>query len=117
MKKKVIKTVGGGSDMVIEAAGRQETVELTPRLAREAGRVALVGEFSGFMNLGEAEEATFFTVVVNPLKYPLALDLLARKILDVRSLISHRFQLTEFERAIETAADPSKRSVKVVLTA
>ena len=96
--------------MIVEAAGRQETVELTPRLARKAGRVALVGEFSGFMNLGEAEEVTFFSVIINPLKYPLALDLLARKILDVRGLISHSFQLTEFERAIETAADPSKRA-------
>jgi len=105
----------GGSDMVVEAAGRRETVEQTPLLVRKDGRVALVGDFSGFMKLGEAEEATFFSVVVNPVKYPLALDLLSRKILDVTGLITHKFPLTKFERAIKTAADPSKRPVKVLL--
>jgi len=113
--KRVRAVTDGGSDIVIEAAGRQETVEQTPLLVRKDGRVALVGDFSGFMKLGEAEEATFFSVIVNPVKYPLALDLLSRKILDVRGLITHKFPLTQFERAVETAADPSKRPVKVLL--
>jgi len=105
----------GGSDMVIEAAGRRETVEQTPFFVRKMGRVALVGEFSGFLKLGEADEAIFFSVVVNPLKYSLALDLISRKILDVKNLITHKFRLTEFETAIETAADPSKKPLKVLL--
>jgi len=113
--ERVRAVTDGGSDMVIEAAGRRETVEQTPLLVRKVGRVALVGDFSGFMKLGEAEEAMFFSVVVNPLKYPLALDLLSRKLLDVKGLITHKFPLTEFEKAIKAAADPSKRPLKVLL--
>jgi len=114
--EKVRRLTHGGSDIVVEAAGRQETVEQTPLLARKAGKVALVGDFSGFLKLNEAEEAIFFSVIVDPLKYLLALDLLNRKVLDVKGLISHRFPLTQFESAMVTAADPSKRPVKVVLT-
>jgi len=113
--EKLRSITGGGSDMAVEAAGRRETVEQTPTVVRPAGRVALVGDFSGFLKLGEAEEATFFSAIVNPTQYPLALELLSRKVLDVKGLITHRFPLLEFKEAIETAADPSKRPVKVLL--
>lgn len=106
----------GGSDTVIEAAGRRETVEQTPSLARKVGRIALVGDFSGYIQFDKAPEAVFFSVYLNPLKYPLALDLLSRRILDVKSLITHKFPLTRFEEAIETSIDYSKRPAKVLLT-
>jgi threonine dehydrogenase-like Zn-dependent dehydrogenase len=105
-----------GSNIVIEAAGRRQTVEQTPKLVRPAGRVALVGEFSGHIRFNIANEATFFSVYLNPLKYPLALDLLARRTLDVEDLITHRFPLTEFQKAITTALDAAQKSVKILLT-
>jgi threonine dehydrogenase-like Zn-dependent dehydrogenase len=46
--------------VVVEAAGSTKTVEQTPFLVRKAGRVALVGEFEGKMNFGDADEARFF---------------------------------------------------------
>ena len=52
----VVKTVRKltkiGSDLVIEAAGTTGTVEQTPYLVRKAGKVALVGESKGRLNLG-----------------------------------------------------------------
>jgi len=116
LEKKVALLTRGGSDAVIEAAGRRQTVEQTPKLVRPAGRVALVGEFSGHIEFDVALEAAFFSVVLTPLKYPLALDLLARRAIDVKGLITHRFPLVEFEKAIATASDPAKKSVKIVLT-
>lgn len=114
--KKVKLLTRVGSDIVIEAAGRKETVEQTPALVRPAGRVALAGEFAGRIKFNAAAEATFFCVYNNPLKYPLALDILARKVLDVKGLITHRFQLTEFGKAIETALTPAQKPVKILLT-
>src|SRR5690606_14722511 len=38
-----------GSDVVVEAAGLTKAVEQTPFLVRKAGKVALVGEFKGFL--------------------------------------------------------------------
>jgi L-iditol 2-dehydrogenase len=114
--EKVKAVTEGGSDIVIEAAGRRETVEQTPMLVRPAGRVALVGEFSGFMKFGMAGEAIFFSVYgPNPRSYELALDLISKKIIDVKSLITHKFPLEDFQKAIKTANNPSLRPVKVVI--
>ncbi len=92
----VIKTVKEltkiGSDLVIEAAGTTDTVEQTPFLVRKAGKVALVGESEGYLNLGEADEALFFTIYISPVEYPSAVKLIARKLVDVKGLITHKFE-------------------------
>ncbi len=119
-KEDVIKTVRRvtkmGSDCVIEAAGTQKTVEQTPFLVRKAGKVALIGESKGYLNLEDADEAQFFTMYISPVEYPSAVELIARKLVDVKGLITHRFRLEEFERALATAADPKEKPLKVVIT-
>ena len=111
--EKVKTLTEGGSDIVVEAAGKRETVEQTPKLVSRAGKVALVGESSGFIKF--EGEAVFFGIWLNPLKYALALDSVAKGIINVKSLITHKFPLVDFERAIETATNPAKRPVKVIL--
>lgn len=113
--ERVKKATEGGSDIVVEAAGRKETVEQTPFLVRSAGRVALIGESRGYLNLGRAEEALFFSCYITPLEYPIALDFISRKIVDVKSLITYKFRLADFEEAIQTAANPTKKPIKVIL--
>jgi len=58
--KLVRKLTKIGSDFVIEAAGTQATVEQTPFLVRKAGKVALIGESKGHLNLEDADEVSFF---------------------------------------------------------
>ena len=106
-----------GSDIVVEAAGNTRAVEQTPFLVRKAGKVALVGEFRGRMNLEQADDATFFTTYVSPFEYPLAVELLAKKLVDVKGIITHRFRLADFGKAIQTADNPSEKPLKVVITA
>ncbi len=105
-----------GSDLVIEAAGTMRTVEQTPFLVRKAGKVALVGESKGYLNLEDADEALFFTVYISPVEYPLAVELIAKKAVDVKGLITHRFRLEEFEKALKTLEDPQEKPLKVVIT-
>jgi threonine dehydrogenase-like Zn-dependent dehydrogenase len=105
-----------GSDFVIEAAGTTKTVEMTPFLVRKAGKVALVGESEGYLNLGEADQAEFFTIYLSPVEYPAAVELVARKLVDVKGLITHRFKLDEFEKALQTADNPAEKPLKVVVT-
>lgn len=114
--KTVRKLTKRGSDYVIEAAGRKETVEQTPYLVRKAGKVALVGESKGFLNLEDADEAQFFTMYISPVEYPTAVDLIARRLVDIKSLITHRFSLKDFELALKTAADPTQKAVRVIIT-
>ncbi len=117
LTKRVREITLRGSDVIVEAAGKMRTVEKTPFLVRKAGRVALVGEFKGRMNFADADDACFFTTYLSPREYPLALELLSRKQVDVKGLITHKFHLTDFEKGIKTADTPTCKPVKVVITA
>jgi len=115
--KRTKEITGRGSDVVVEAAGTTKTVELTSLLTRKAGRVALVGESEGSMNFGNADEACFFTTYISPLEYPAAVDLVARKKLEVQSIVTHQFKLEEIEKALQTANNPTEKPVKIIITA
>ncbi len=105
-----------GSDSVIEAAGTQITVEQTPFLVKKAGKVALVGESKGYMNLEDADEACFFTIYISPVEYPAAVELIARKLVDVKGLITHRFKLDDFGKALQIIDNPAERALKAIIT-
>jgi L-iditol 2-dehydrogenase len=47
--------------------------------------------------------------------FPVAVDLLARRVIDPGLLVSHVFPLEEYEQAFQTLADPQQTAVKVVL--
>ena len=114
--KRVKEITERGSDLVVEAAGRTLTVAQTPFMVRKAGKVALLGEFKGRMNFKDADDARFFTTYLSPIEYPMAVELIAKKLVDVKGLITHRFPLSDFEKAIQIANNPSKKSLKVVIT-
>ncbi|HEX9261040.1 MAG TPA: hypothetical protein VF893_00755, partial [Candidatus Bathyarchaeia archaeon] len=82
---------------------------------RKAGKVALIGEFKGRMNFKESGDASFFTTHTSPIDYPLAVELIADRLVDVKSLITHRFPLADFEKAIKTADTPSEKPLKVII--
>ncbi len=115
--KTVRKLTKYGSDFVIEAAGTQKTVEQTPFLVKKTGQVALIGESKGYLNLQDADEAKFFTMYISPNEYPLAVELIARELVDVKGLITHKFKLDEFEKAIQTIDDPAEKALKVIIEA
>jgi len=115
--KRVREITKKGSDIVIEAAGTRHTVEQTPFLVRSAGKVALIGESEGYLSLGNVGEALFFSGYLSPLDYPLALDLVSKKVVDVKGLITHKFKLVDFVRAIQTADSLEEKPVKVVVIA
>jgi len=114
--KTVRKLTKIGSDLVIEAAGTKSTVEQTPFLVKKTGKVALVGESKGYLNLEDADEALFFTIYISPVEYPSAVELIARKLVDVKGLITHRFKLDDFEKALKTADTPTEKPLKVIIT-
>jgi threonine dehydrogenase-like Zn-dependent dehydrogenase len=114
--KWVRKITKRGSDVVIEAAGTVQTVQQTPFLVRKAGKVALVGESKGYLNLEDADEAVFFTTYISPVEYPLAVQLIAEKHVDVKGLVTHRFSLADFEKALQTTNNPAEKPLKVVVT-
>ena len=115
--KRVKEITKHGSDVVVEAAGTTRTVEQTPFLVRKAGKVALVGESKGYLNLEDADEAAFFTTYISPVEYPLAVQLIAEKRVEVKGLVTHRFRLADFEKALQAADNAAEKPLKVVVTA
>jgi L-iditol 2-dehydrogenase len=115
--KRVKEITARGSDIVVEAAGKTRAVEQTPRMVRKGGRVALVGEFKGRLNFKDADEACFFTTYKSPVEYPMAVQLIAKKLVDVNGLITHRFRLKDFEKALQTACNLAEKPIKIVITA
>lgn len=68
------------------------------------------------MNFEDADDACFFTTYLSPVEYPTALELLAEKKVNVKGLITHRFRLADFEKALQTASNPAEKPLKVVVT-
>jgi L-iditol 2-dehydrogenase len=114
--KRVREITQRGSDVVVEAAGTVRTVEQTPFMVRKAGKVALVGESKGYLNLEDADEALFFTSYTSPVEYPMAVEFIAKKTVDVKGLITHRFRLADFEKALQTADNAAEKPVKIIIT-
>ena len=114
--KRVREITKRGSDVVVEAAGTRGTVEQTPFMVRKAGKVVLIGESQGYLNLEDADEAVFFTMYISPVEYPLAVKLIAEKTVDVKGLVTHRFRLVDFERALRMVDAPAEKALKVVIT-
>lgn len=114
--KRVREITKRGSDVVVEAAGTIGTVEQTPFMVRKAGKVVLIGESKGYLNLEDADEAVFFTMYISPVEYPLAVELIAEKTVDVKGLVTHRFRLADFEKALRTVDNPAAKALKVVIT-
>lgn len=103
-----------GSDIVIEAAGKKETGKQTVYLVRPAGRVALVGTRWAPEQI--RDEAIFFHVDTwTPMDKHEAIEIVSRNVVNVKDLISHRFPLVDFDKAIETALDPSKKPLRIVI--
>ena len=44
-------------------------------------------------------------------------QLIAKKLVDVKGLITHRFRLKDFEKALQTEDSPAEKPLKIVITA
>ena len=108
-------TAGLGADVVIEAVGVPSSFELCTTLVRPGGHVANVGVHGAPATLHLEslwiKDITLTTGLVDTCTTPLLLRLLSEGLVDVTSLLTHRFGLDEmqdaydvFERAGETGA-------------
>lgn len=101
-------TGGRGVDVAFEAAGEQEAVDAAFAAVVPGGKVILAGI--------PADDHTSFTASVARRKgltikmvrrmkhtYPRAIDLVSKGLVDVRSLVTHRFPLAEAREAFRVA--------------
>ncbi len=119
----------GGVDAALECVGTGRSIADALRLTRPGGRVVLLGlaavprgvdwtpvwlrEIAIHGGFAYASEHVDGRAVRS---MDLAMEMLASGSVDLRPLITHRFPLTEFARALEVALDKRRhRAVKVLL--
>ncbi|MCW2607684.1 MAG: alcohol dehydrogenase [Frankiales bacterium] len=107
-----------GADVVLEVVGSEDAVGLAVRAARPGGRVVLVGipdEDRTAFPASVARRKGLTLAVVRRMKdvYPRAVALVERGVVDVASLVTHRFGLEQVEDAFAAAA--RREGLKVVV--
>ena len=57
------------------------------------------------------------TYSVTPYDFPEAMDIIEKKKINIKDMITHTFPLEKLKEAIELAADPGNESLKIIITA
>jgi L-iditol 2-dehydrogenase len=113
-------TQGRGVDVAFEAAGENPAVEAAVNTAKPCGRVVLIGipsddRVSFSASIARRKGLTIAMVRRMKLTYPRAIDLVAKGLVDVRSVVTHTFPLSAFSQAFEVAV--KREGIKIILEA
>jgi L-iditol 2-dehydrogenase len=113
-------TGGRGVDVAFEAAGENPAVDTAFETVRPGGRVVLIGIPSDDQTSFKASTArrkglTIAMVRRMKLTYPRAINLVAKGLVDARSLVTHRFALEDFGQAFDVAVQ--RQGIKIILEA
>lgn len=111
-------TGGKGVDVAFEASQENGAVEAAIAATRPGGRVVLIGIPSDDRTAFTASVARrkgLTIVLARRMKhaYPRAIRLVESGLVDVRSLVTHRFPLVEFDRAFSAARQ--REGLKVII--
>ncbi|SEW22601.1 Threonine dehydrogenase [Chryseobacterium wanjuense] len=118
--KKVLElTDGYGCDVYIEATGHPSAVEQGLNMIRKMGTFV---EFSVMREkvtvdwtiIGDTKELNIHGSHLGPNCYPVAIRMLEQGLLPMEEIVTHKFPLTDYQKAIDLVAD-GLTSVKVTL--
>jgi threonine dehydrogenase-like Zn-dependent dehydrogenase len=112
-------TDGYGCDVYIEATGAGPAISQGLQMIRRLGTFVEFSVHAGpvaidWSVIGDVKELTIHGAHLGPYCYPLAIDYLARGIVDGERLVSHQLPLREYAKAIDLA-HVGDQSIKVVL--
>lgn len=120
VRQEIMEITTVGADVVIECAGRVETAELAPKLARRGGTVLQFGVVSPheMVQLSPYDvfyrELTIIGSFVNPFTHARAVRMLASKQVRVMPLVTHCFGLDDAAEALKTASGRDAIKVQIV---
>ena len=114
-------TEGRGADIAIVASSSSKAIVQGFNCIRIGGRVGLFGVPSkgsildyDFSDLFNAEKSIISSNAATEEETKTALNYIHKKKIDVNSLITHKFKLQDFEKAVEVAS--KAESIKVLIT-
>ncbi|MGC9327923.1 MAG: zinc-dependent alcohol dehydrogenase [Candidatus Hinthialibacter sp.] len=116
-KKEIYNIIPGGPDLIVEAAGPIEAVNLMVSLLRRGTRWNVFGitthekfELDGGLThfLEARMDSSFGT---NPMAMQNAIRLMERGLIDPEKVVSHRFPLEKIHEAIEVMGSPERNKI------
>jgi alcohol dehydrogenase len=120
--RKVVKEVTGGwgADYVVEAVGKQETLNNAIAVSAPGGAVSVVGVFQQPASVNAPRmlaKNTTLTIGMGDLgRIQELIDLIAAGKLDLTPLITHRFPLADVAGAYEIFEKRADGAIKILLT-
>jgi L-iditol 2-dehydrogenase len=111
-------TSGRGVDVSFEAAGEQDAVDDAFAAVRSGGKVILAGipdDDRASFSASVARRKGLTIKLVRRMKhtYPRAIELVSKDLVDVRSIVTHRFSLEESEEAFRVAE--RREGLKIII--
>jgi len=110
-----------GADIIFECAGNQKTISQSFELVRKGGTIVLIG-WTG----NEVDEIPLTKVTHNQIKligstaycrdFPTAIDLILSRKVNVSSMISHEFRLSQLSEAFEEMSQNRNDIIKGIVT-
>jgi L-iditol 2-dehydrogenase len=113
-------TSGRGADVGFEVVGISQTVKTALASLRKGGSLGLIGNLSAAVDFplqfAVTRQITLFSSCASAGEYPACLDMLARKSVDVRPLISAVAPLSEGNAWFQRLYEREPSLMKVILT-
>jgi threonine dehydrogenase-like Zn-dependent dehydrogenase len=117
--KELKKIAPDGVDIVFEVVGQEATAEMAMEIARRDGDIFILGVFESpaklnMMNIVK-KELNVYGSWTCAFSFPPAIDLVARRKIDLKSLITNRYPAKDGALAFQDAAAYKGRRIKTVI--
>ena len=119
--KILIETNGAGADLVCEAAGSPQTIQLAFETVRRAGRIILYGippkdKIISFPTVSViTNQLEVYGTVGNPHVWEPLLQLVSKGCIDLKSMVSLTMPLSRIQEAFTMLKDKTEKPIKIVL--
>lgn len=109
-----------GADVVIEAAGTAQTVQITTDLVRPAGNIVLVGMASQDIIGLNVLQIMVKEAQINPIFryrniYPVAINAVAAGIINISEIVSHEFEFNQIHKAFDYVINNKDEVIKAII--
>lgn len=118
IEKKILKLTNEGVGYTIEAVGSQSTIDISAKITKPLGRIAILGEGKDLH--GPLLEHIREQIILTPVSgsgwdYQKALALLSQKKINVKSFISHIAKLEEVPKIFQQITKNRIQPIKILI--